>query len=95
MTSAITIVVLYTAPSSTFLNVPQRSSKAEVTDLHRDTLDRTQHSYEQLVLAHLGPRPYQAASLCILLGQFGGLVAFLVVLLDLGVPVVRVFLPWA
>lgn len=62
---------------------------ADLTDVHRDELNRNQFSYEQLVTCVLGRSWGRVFSVIILCTQFGALVAYWVILLDLGVPVVQ------
>eukprot|EP00038_Savillea_parva_P008604 m.178025 g.178025 ORF g.178025 m.178025 type:complete len:473 (+) comp14463_c0_seq1:303-1721(+) len=62
---------------------------SSLTDIHRKDMDKTQFSYEQLVLCVLGPRVGQIFSGIIVLTQFGSLTAYWVILLDLSIPVME------
>eukprot|EP00040_Diaphanoeca_grandis_P029637 m.173900 g.173900 ORF g.173900 m.173900 type:complete len:478 (-) comp31744_c1_seq2:38-1471(-) len=61
---------------------------ADLTDDHRVSLEKKQFSYEQLVAEVLGQRWGNVSAGIILLTQFGSLVAYWVILLDLSVPIV-------
>jgi len=60
---------------------------ADLTDKHRPEMNKTQFSYEQLVLCVFGPRVGSVFSWIIVLTQFGSLTAYWVILLDLSIPV--------